>query len=79
MVGGAAPTDDGVGGTKGAFGRALVAVVGGAIFASGMSALIVVETRPGGAGSEVAELADPGRTTGCESLMEGFLSSAYRL
>jgi hypothetical protein len=36
-------------------------------------------TRPGGAGSFVAELADPGRTTGRESLMLGFLTSAKAL
>lgn len=36
-------------------------------------------TGPGGGGSEVAGLADPGRTTGFESFKIGFLSSAYPL
>lgn len=38
-----------------------------------------VKTGPGGGGSEVAELADPGRTIGFESPMLGLLESAYPL
>jgi hypothetical protein len=40
---------------------------------------MVVATRPGGSGSDVAELADPGSTTGLESPILGFLSSANPL
>lgn len=38
-----------------------------------------VATGPGGRGSEVASLADPGRTRGLESAILGFLASAYPL
>ena len=63
-----------MGGVNGAFG---MAVVGGASFAS--AALIVVGSL-GGSGSDVAGLAEPGRTTGLESPILGFLLSvAYCL
>jgi hypothetical protein len=38
-----------------------------------------VATRPGGAGSFVVALADPGRTMGFESLILGLLMSAKAL
>jgi hypothetical protein len=38
--------------------------------------IVEVVTRPGGAGSFVVALADPGRTMGLESLMGGLVTSA---
>lgn len=42
-------------------------------------ASVVAVADPGGSGWEVAGLADPGRTAGLESLMLGFVLSAYPL
>ena len=82
-VGGGALADGGgVGGVRGVGGLVLILIVGAVpVKAASLTfdALIVVATRPGGRGSEVAELLDPGRTTGFESLILDFFSSAYPL
>lgn len=74
--GGTAPTASGVGGVRGTFGGGIaefdVGIAGLDDEVAGVGAVadlafIEVSTLPGGRGSEVLELADPGSTIGFES------------
>lgn len=70
------------GGLRGAFDGRMVEPelgVAGVGWGAASFELDVSATRPGGAGSEVVALADPGSTAGFESAILGFLSSAYLL
>lgn len=65
----------GGGGVRGTFSTGIAEAVVG-VAGVGFE-LVDVATAPGGGGSDVAGLADPGRTTGFESEIEGL--SAYPL
>lgn len=62
----------------GTFGGAIVAPTGVSTFEDG-GVYSVGGTGPGGSGSEVASLRDPGRTMGFESEILAFFASAYPL
>ena len=82
-VGGAVGTlPPGGGGVRGTFEGGIAELelgVAGAGEGPASLELDVSATRPGGAGSDVLALADPGRTAAFESAILGFLSSAYSL
>ena len=62
----------------GTFGGAIAAPTGVSVFADG-GVYRVGGTGPGGSGSEVLSLRDPGRTMGLESAILAFGVSAYPL
>lgn len=62
----------------GTFGGAIVAPTGVSVLADG-GVYSVGGTSPGGSGSVVLSLRDPGRTVGLESAILDFFSSAYPL